>query len=138
VERRWKLLPLRVIMAGVAVMLLTVGFTGRAGVQVLDGATAARLASLHLHGVPGEAEYVRTHGVPAPFVHPHCHKPPSSVEHQPSPDQVLAASALAGSMHCATLDWSPVTADATLLQGTQSAQFPSGLPIRPAVPPPQG
>jgi hypothetical protein len=90
--------PAAVIALTVA--LLASGFTGRAGVQVVDGAMAARLFALHLHGVDGEAEYVREFGEAAPFVHPHCHAPLAPVSAQPSPDGVQAASALAGALWC--------------------------------------
>ena len=71
--------------AALALLLLVVVATGHAGVQVLDQATAARLALLHLHGVPGEAEYVRAFAAPAPFVHPHCPSPVLSGDDQPGP-----------------------------------------------------
>ncbi|MGD9893520.1 MAG: hypothetical protein AB7R89_24640 [Dehalococcoidia bacterium] len=128
----------RCLLSLIAAALLAVGFTGNAGVQVLDGAAATRIAVLHLHGVAGEAEYVRAHGVPAPFIHDHCHKPLPSAGNQPSPDQVLAASALAGSMHCVTLDRMPAPSAPTPVASAQARTLPAGLEIRPAVPPPQG
>lgn len=83
-----------------AAVLLT-AFTGRAGVQVIDGAMAARLFAFHLHGVPGEREYVDAAGQPAPFVHRHCHAPPEQPAPQAGPFEVLAAAALAGAVWCA-------------------------------------
>jgi hypothetical protein len=127
----------RCLLSLFAVGLLAVGFTGHAGVQVLDGAAATRIAALHLHGVPGEAEYVHKYGVPAPFVHNHCHQPLPSAENQPSPDQVLAASALAGSVDCVSLDWMPEPATVAPVASAQVGARPVGLDIRPAIPPPQ-
>jgi hypothetical protein len=128
----------RCLLSLFAVALLAVGFTGNAGVQVLDGAAATRIAALHLHGVAGEAEYVRSYGAPAPFVHDHCHKPLPSAGNQPNPDQVLAASALAGSMDCVTLDGMPALSASAPVASAQVRTLPPGLEIRPAVPPPQG
>lgn len=83
-----------------AAVLLT-AFTGRAGVQVIDGAMAARLFAFHLHGVPGEREYVAAAGQPAPFVHRHCHGSPEQPAPQAGPFEVLAAAVLAGAIWCA-------------------------------------
>src|SRR5215203_5250291 len=86
----------RLFLTMLVATLLLVGFTGHAGVQVLDQDVAARIARLHLHGVSGEAAYVHSHTAPAPFVTPHCHAPVEPTPSQPSPDQVQAASTLAG------------------------------------------
>ena len=128
----------RCLLSLFAVALLAVGFTGNAGVQVLDGVAANRIAALHLHGVAGEAEYVRTYGAPAPFIHDHCHKPLPSAGSQPSPDQVLAASALAGSVDCVTLDWMAAPTAVAPVASAQARTLTAGLDIRPSVPPPQG
>lgn len=128
----------RCLLSLFAVTLLLMGFTGHSGVQVIDGAAAARIAELHLHGVAGEAEYVRTYHAPAPFVHDHCHGPLPTAENQPNPDRVLAASALAGSMHCATLKQMPAPVASSPSPASHVRHLPPGLSVRPAVPPPQG
>lgn len=83
-----------------AAALLITAFTGRAGVQVIDSAMAARLFAFHLHGVPGEREYVDAVGEPAPFVHRHCHAAPRQPAPQAGPFEVLAAATLAGAVWC--------------------------------------
>ena len=127
----------RLLLAALAATLLLVGFTGNAGVQVLDHDLAVRIARLHLHGVAGEAEYIRDNAAPAPFIHPHCHGPAPEVAAQPSPDEVQAAAALAGLMTCATvapLRLPPVSA---LAKVDAAAVLPAGLSLLPILPPPQ-
>jgi hypothetical protein len=87
--------------------------------------------------VPGEAEYVQAYGMPAPFVHSHCHDAINLQGPQPSPDEVQAASALAGSINCAaallTLDIPP----AAVALPVDAASAPDGLTLSPLSPPPQ-
>lgn len=126
----------RAALVVVAIMLLFTGFTGRAGVQVVDSAVAMRLFALHLHGVPGEEQYVQATGAPAPFVHPHCHAP--LVTHQqPDASQVLAASTLAGTAIC-TSAVAPVAAPAAVsLVADAPADAPLGWNPATQAPPPK-
>lgn len=91
-----------VVLAMLAFALLMTGITGHAGVQVLDRAAAARLFPLHRHGVPGEAAWIAAHGTWEGFVGPHCHADYTQPAPQPGPDDVQAATSLAGSLWCAT------------------------------------
>jgi hypothetical protein len=120
-----------------AVALLGTGFAGRAGVQVLDGAIVARLLPLHLHGVPGEAEYVRTFGVPAPFVHPHCHDAPAGATPGPGPDEVQAAAALAGAVWCAAAAPAAPAAPAALPLADGPFLVLTGISLSPLIRPPR-
>lgn len=97
----------RTALAALALAVLMSGFTGRAGVQVVDGAIAARLFALHLHGIAGEREYVEAHREPAPFVHGHCHAPLEQPAPQPGPYEVQAAASLAGAALCAMSSSAP-------------------------------
>jgi len=117
--------------------LLLVGFSGHAGVQVLDQDVAARIARLHLHGVSGEAAYVHSHAAPAPFVMPHCHAPIESTPSQPSPDQVQAATTLAGAMLCGSVAPVPAPPESSFAAGSDAAMLPESLGALPASPPPQ-
>ena len=90
----------RGLRAAFVLCLLWATFSGRSGVQVVDAAMAARLFPAHLHGMDGEAQYVTIFHVPAPFVPGHCHTAVGHDVPPPSPDQLLAASGLAGSLAC--------------------------------------
>lgn len=127
----------RLLLLALAVALLLMGFTGNAGVQVLEQDLAARLARLHLHGVAGEAEYVRENAAPAPFVHPHCHGTAPAVAAQPSPDEVQAAAALAGSTACAAPMPAPAPPQSTFAVGEAGFLIPQSHSSRPIAPPPQ-
>lgn len=128
----------RVTLVMLAAAFLLTGFVGRAGVQVVDGAMAARLFALHLHGVPGEAEFVQSFGMPAPFVHPHCHDAVQQQTPPPSPDEVQAASTLAGSFDCTmTLLFLPPL-PALVALAIDATVTPDGLILAPSSPPPQG
>lgn len=127
----------RVLLLVLTTALLLTGFSGRAGVQVLDRDHAALLFPLHLHGVPGERAYVERHGAPAPFVAGHCHAPYEHGQPPPSPDEVQSASALAGSVLCIAADLTPVTPPAVGL-ALSAHVLPSGAaPSAPLVPPPR-
>jgi hypothetical protein len=126
----------RLTLGVLALTLLLMGFTGHLGVQVLDNATAARIFALHLHGVPGEAEYVHTHGAPAPFVAPHCHEPLPSATGEPSPDEVQAA-ALAGATLCTVWSALPISPAPGLRLDMDGGLTPDALSLLPLVPPPQ-
>jgi len=127
----------RLCSAVLAVALLAVVATGHAGVQVLDQAAAARLAVLHTHGVPGEAEYVRAFGVPAPFVHAHCHAPVVAADVQPGPFEVLSAGALAGAVLCVPAISAPV-APAPMRHGEPAvASQPRAAVLIPPTEPPR-
>lgn len=127
-------LAARVLMVVLAIGILHTSFTGRAGVQVLDHVTAARIAPLHLHGVAGEAAYVHEYHAPAPFVAPHCHADPTVAGNPPGPES--AAAALAGSVLCAAANFQPVAASAALSLHAAVVTAPAGLSMRPPVPPP--
>jgi hypothetical protein len=127
----------RIALAGLAIALLLTGFAGRAGVQVVDGAIAARMFALHLHGVPGEAEFVQATGTPAPFVHAHCHAPLSPSVPQPDPDVVQAASTLAGSAVCTASAFAPVTPLAVWDSDVSSAPTLQSRFLAPALEPPR-
>lgn len=127
----------RALLALLAATLLLTGFTGNAGVQVLDQDLAVRLARLHLHGVAGEAEYVRANAAPAPFIHPHCHGPLPELAAQPSPDEVQAAGALAGLTACTSMAPLPVPPPAALVSLTGTVATPSGHTLSPLLQPPR-
>jgi hypothetical protein len=120
-----------------AIVLLLTGFAGKAGVQVVDGAMAARMFALHLHGVAGEAEYVQATGTPAPFIHPHCHQPLVDRHAQPDPSEVQAASALAGVLHCAESSVLLVTPAAVSMPAGLEADAPASRSLVPLSPPPR-
>jgi hypothetical protein len=120
-----------------AAALLVTAFTGRAGVQVIDGAMAARLFAFHLHGVPGEREYVDTYGEPAPFVHRHCHAPPEQSAPQAGPFEVLAAAALAGAVWCSDPVAQPVLPDTAHPHTLPAEHVPDGWSAPPATRPPR-
>jgi len=128
----------RGVLALLAAALLLTSFTGHAGVQVLDRDFAARLFPYHLHGVPGEREYVERYHEPAPFVPGHCHSPLVDPAQQPGPDEVQAAASLAGVSICT--DWTalPAAAPPPWL-GAEPLPLiaPHDLALRPAPPPPQ-
>lgn len=128
----------RAALASLAVLLLMCGFTGRAGVQVVDHATAARIFALHLHGIPGEAQYVETYGLPSPLVHPHCHAPARVPVAQPGPDEVQAAASLAGAVHCDLAAPMLTTPSLTAAARPALPALPAGVSLQPPVPPPQG
>lgn len=118
--------------------LLLTNFTGYAGVQILDHATATRIFSLHLHGVPGEAAYIHNHGAPAPFVSGHCHNALPDAGGQPAADEAQA-STLAGATLCAESGATsmPLT-HGWLATPTAAATPPDDLTTPPDSPPPQG
>ncbi len=134
-------LPARTLYEGtllaLALAVLLTACFGRAGVQQVDGATVARLALLHLHGVPGEAAYVHEHRAPAPFVQDHCHAPAQEPVPQPGPYDTLAAASLAGAVLCTApgaLPVAPATLSATALAQPLP---PAGALALPATPPPR-
>jgi hypothetical protein len=120
-----------------AAALLTMIATGHAGVQVLDQATAARLSLLHLHGVPGESDYVRTFGAPAPFVHPHCHRPAASAADQPGPFEIVSAGSLAGAALCAPVIAAPVAPVLSRLGEAATVSLPRDATLSPPTEPPR-
>ena len=123
--------------AVLALALVALVASGRAGVQVLDQAAAARLAVLHLHGVPGEAQYVRSSGVPAPFVHAHCHGPVVSADEQPGPSEVLSAGSLAGAALCAAAIAAPVAPTPMRYGEAAVASVPRAAALLPPTEPPR-
>ena len=128
-----------VLSATLALMVLFTGFAGRAGVQVVNEATAQRLFRLHPHNVPGEQLYIETYGEPAPFVPEHCHDDPNlTTSHtQPDPNEVQAAASLAGSMLCnANLVLPDLPANLVSLQPGMSSPLLT-VYLLPASPPPQ-
>lgn len=128
----------RLLLAALAATLLLVGFTGDAGVQVLEQDLAVRLARLHLHGVAGEAEYVREYAAPAPFIHPHCHGPAPELAAQPSPDEVQAAGALAGLTICTAVMSLPLPPLPAIAARHGDIAPLGGLTLPPLLPPPRG
>lgn len=84
--------------------LLGSGFSGRAGVQVLDQVLAQRLFATHTHGVLAEQAYVERYGTQAPFVQGHCHNEPALAPdtvfgpHDASAAVVLAVAAICGAI----------------------------------------
>jgi hypothetical protein len=120
-----------------AIVLLLTGFAGKAGVQVVNEAMAARLFALHPHGVEGEAEYVRATGTPAPFIHPHCHQPLVDRQAQPNPSEVQAASALAGVLHCAESDVMLTAPAAVSVHALVDVDAPVSWSLVPLSPPPR-
>jgi len=124
------------LIALVAALLVT-GCTGHAGVQVVDRALAERIFALHLHGVPGEREYVETYGRPAPFVPPHCHRVLPDSRSQSGPDQVNAAASLAGAVVCGAWTARTVVPPSTAVALDRHPAIPLGVNLRPSVPPPE-
>ena len=114
--------------------LLASGATGRAGVQVLDSAISARIFALHLHGIPGEREYVHRNAGPAPWVHAHCHDLAPQPAPQPGVFELQAAASLAGAALCgaAELAVSPAPAGRPLAEDVDAAPESRSFP-----PPPQ-
>lgn len=127
----------QLILVLLAAALLWTSFAGRAGMQVLSEATAARLVSLHQHGIPGERAYVATHGQPAPFVPGHCHAPLSTPGAQPGPDDVMAASALSGSVLCAVAATAAAVPAAVLPVPPAETLSPEGRTLLPLILPPR-
>jgi hypothetical protein len=127
----------RVALLLLAAALLLTAFTGRAGVQVIDGAMAARLFAFHLHGVPGEREYVDTYGEPAPFVHRHCHAPPDRPAPQAGPFELLAAATLAGALWCSEPANSPALPDTAHPHTLPAERIPDGWSAPPPTKPPR-
>lgn len=129
----------RAALASLAVMVLLAGFTGRAGVQVVDEAMARQLFRLHTHDIPGEQLYIQTYGEPAPFVPAHCHDDPAFVPApvQPSPDEVQTAASLAGSILCSVGVVLPVIPPT--FHGLQAniGSAPLAVYLLPASPPPR-
>ncbi len=120
-----------------AAALLVTAFTGRAGVQVIDGAMAARLFAFHLHGIPGEREYVDAVGEPAPFVHRHCHAAPGQHPPQAGPFEVLAAATLAGALWCADPATPLLLPDLTRPSALPAERVPDGWSAPPPTRPPR-
>ena len=110
--------------------LLASGATGRAGVQILDSATAARIFALHLHGIPGEREYVHRHARPAPWVRAHCHDLSPQPAPQPGPFELQAAASLAGAAICgaAELAVSPAPAGRPLAEDAEAVPESRSFP----------
>src|SRR5215207_7391301 len=78
-------LPFRAALITLVMLTFAPSLMGRAGFQLLEDTVAQRIFPLHRHGVAGEAEYIAHYGQPAPFVHPHCHRPPDGpVQHTPA------------------------------------------------------
>lgn len=127
----------QVLLGTLAVALLLTGFTGRAGVQVLDRDHAARLFPLHLHDVLGEREYVAQHQGPAPFIAGHCHAAYGHGDPPPSPDDIQAASALAGSAWCMSADIAPAAPPAQAVMIAAQAVPDGILAAAPLLPPPR-
>jgi hypothetical protein len=109
---------------------------GRAGFLLVDAAFAERFFPYHLHGIEGEADYVREHGRPAPFVHPHCHPEPGPPAEQ-TPAEMTAAGVVHGPVLCAghlTVPAAPVNTAAA--PATQPAR-PLEVARAPLPPPPK-
>lgn len=124
-------------LAALALFLLLSGVSGRAGVQVVDRATAARLFAVHLHGVPGERTYVDTYAQQAPFVPPHCHAPLDRSAPQPGPDEVQAAVSLAGAALCGLIQAAPLLPPVQVRSTRSTAATPEGRVLTPAPEPPR-
>jgi hypothetical protein len=127
----------RMVPIALVAALLVTGCTGHAGVQVMDRALAERIFALHLHGVPGEREYVEMYGRPAPFVPPHCHRALPDSRSQSGPDQVNAAASLAGAVACGAWTARPIVPPSTAVSLDGHAAIPLGVSLRPSVPPPE-
>ena len=128
----------RLALLLLATALLTSGFGGHAGVQLLDGAMLAKLYPVHRHGVPGEAAYIAAHGTWEGYVHSHCHRQAADAGQQPGPDEVQAAASLAGAVTCAEFT-SPLPAPPTARPaGPDVADVAaSDVPLLPPTPPPR-
>jgi hypothetical protein len=122
----------QLVLAGLALVFIWTTVTGRAGVQRIDADLLARFMPVHRHGVAGEAAYIATHGSWYGLVHPHCHPqvpPPSG---QPGPDEVHAATVLAGAVLC-VISALPVTPTAGWLRPVSVTMLPFQQPA--TVPP---
>ena len=127
----------RLTLTALAAALLLAAVSGRSGVQVVDAAVAARMFALHLHSVPGEAEYVREHGGPAPFVHAHCHDSRVQPVPQPGPDEAAAAASLAGALIDPAWVAAPVLHPSCWTNATSGARAPSSRVLPPLSEPPR-
>ena len=133
---------LRIDAQAFALMLL-VGLTlaptllGRAGFQIVERGVAARIFPLHQHGVAGEAEYIRRHRAPAPFVHHHCHGTPDGAEQQTTPAEFAAGALLFSPVLCETEALLPAAPAVTRLLGHDAEQPPLASSPQPLTPPPQ-
>lgn len=125
-----------VLLAGA---LLVSGIAGRSGVQVVDRTTLAALYLVHLHGVSGEETWLTAHGTWQGLVPNHCHADSDVLARAvaPGPDEIQAASNLAGAMVCQFLSLMPLPAMLVL----PLMAFPARVRARenppPLLPPPQ-
>lgn len=126
----------RAVLLSLVVSLLLTSFTGHAGMQVIDGAFAQTLLRTHRHGVPGEADYIHTHGTWHGFVAEHCHRS-TPTESQPGPDHVQSAITLAGAVDCATTTPLPAVSGEFFPIDPFALTFGEGVSTRPLAPPPQ-
>ena len=123
-------------LAALAVLTLAPPLLGRAGFLLVTPDLSERIFPVHLHGVPGEEEFVSHHGVAAPFVEAHCHGE-LDVSQAETPGQFAVGSLLFGPLHCgsAASGSSPMPAVFRLAQ--VSAPSLRGITSRPPFPPPQ-
>jgi hypothetical protein len=129
--------PLRVAVSLLLVAaVLAPSLLGRAGFQAIERAVAARIFPLHQHGVTGEAAFIRAYGLPAPFVHPHCHGPTGHTGPE-SPAEMAAGGLLFGPVLCG----SAAAPAAPPVPGLPATDAPSssagGLDPRPPLQPPR-
>ena len=125
-----------VLLIGLVALVLAPTLLGRVGYMAIEEVVAARIFPLHQHGVPGEAEYIRTFGAPAPFIHLHCH-PDSEPPRAETPTQLALGGLLFGPLRCgsdASLPPAPLAVLAVV-------EHPTGTYVErvhaPPVPPPQ-
>ncbi|MGH2586276.1 MAG: hypothetical protein ACRDJE_15285 [Dehalococcoidia bacterium] len=127
----------RILLLLMVALTLAPSLLGRAGFQEIEKAVAARIFPLHQHGVPGEAEYIRRFGQPAPFVHPHCHPEPDQPPSD-TPSQLALGGLLFGPLLCGD-DLAPL-AQPSAAFGVDLVRTlpPTETILTPLTPPPQG
>jgi len=130
-------LPQAVLLVVLALVVLAPTLFGRAGFMLIDPALAERIFPLHQHGVPGEAEYIRAFGVAAPFIHPHCHRPPAQQDEH-TPTEFGMAALVFGPLLCGEAILLPAAPVAALPSGAVADVRPNAARVLPVVPPPQG
>lgn len=126
----------RAVLLGLVALTLAPSLLGRAGFMAVEQAVAARIIPLHQHGIPGEAAYIRHLGVPAPFVHPHCHAPIDAARSQ-TPAQLAMGGLLFGPALCGTASSLPPAPAAAFAMPEATGQAVDHGNPRPTTPPPQ-
>lgn len=131
------LLPGQTVAAVLLVVLMFApSIMGRAGFQLIEDTVAARIFPLHRHGVAGEGDYIRIHGQPAPFVHPHCHRAPANPD-DGTPAELAVAGMVLGPVLCGSTDIGLVEPPGGVAVRETRASRPTSRSLQPLLLPPQ-